>query len=156
MGTVKGIYLSSEANGAMMAQSSAKLVAGRGIEGDRYFFEEGTFSKKLAGNPAREVTLMEAENVEAFNAQFGHCYEQQDFRRNIITQGIALNPLEGKEFFIGSVKLKGIKLCEPCAHLQQVLTEDVLPGLLSKGGLRAQILEGGEIRVGDAVSEQSL
>jgi MOSC domain-containing protein YiiM len=154
MGTVKSIFLSSEANGAMIAKSSARLVPGRGIEGDRYFFGVGTFSKKLAGNPAREVTLMEVENVEAFNAQFGHCFQEQDFRRNIITQGIALNPLEGKEFLIGSVKLKGIRLCEPCAHLQQVLTEDVLPGLLSKGGLRAQILEGGDIRVGDVVFEQ--
>jgi MOSC domain-containing protein YiiM len=131
----------------------AELVSGKGIVGDRYYNESGTFSKKLAGNPAREVTLIESEEISAFNKAFSYEFSEPEFRRNIVTVGIRLNGLVDKKFSIGDTVLKGIKLCEPCAHLQALLTSDVIPGLVGKGGLRAQILVGGEISTGDAVEE---
>jgi len=152
VGNVKSIYICEAALQPMQSVSSAELVAGKGIVGDRYYHETGTFSAKLAGKPSREATLIEVENIEEFNKAYAHEFTEGEFRRNIVTTGIRLNDLVGKRFSIGAVVLEGLRLCEPCTHLQAVLTEDVLPGLVGKGGLRAAILTGGHINVGDAIT----
>lgn len=151
MGKVKSIYISESAGLPMQSISRAKLVAGKGIVGDRYYKETGTFSAKLAGKPAREATLIEAENIDEFNTTFSYELAEDEFRRNVVTIGIRLNDLVGKEFTVGGAVLRGIKLCEPCTHLQVLLVDDVLPGLVGKGGLRAEIVAGGEIVVGDRI-----
>jgi len=155
MGNVKSIYICEAAVQPMQAVSSAELVAGKGIVGDRYYNETGTFSAKLAGKPSREATLIEIENIEEFNKTYAHEFTEGEFRRNIVTSGIGLNDLIGKQFSIGDTVLRGLKLCEPCTHLQAVLTEDVLPGLVGKGGLRAEIVKGGEISVGDRIAPRT-
>ena len=81
-------------------------------------------------------------------------YGLSDSRRNVVTRGVPLNHLVGKEFWIGEVKVRGLRLCEPCSHLQKLSHEKVLPGLVNRGGLRAQILTEGMIQVGDVVKEQ--
>jgi len=81
-------------------------------------------------------------------------YGLSDSRRNVVTRGVPLNHLVGKEFWIGEVKARGLRLCEPCSHLQKLSHEKVLPGLVHRGGLRAQILIEGMIRVGDAVQNR--
>jgi MOSC domain-containing protein YiiM len=153
VGKVNNIYIGESAAKPLRMVERAELVAGKGIVGDRYYNESGTFSKKLAGNPAREVTLIESEEITAFNKAFSCEFSEPEFRRNIVTVGIRLNGLVGKRFSIGGTVLKGIKLCEPCTHLQALLASDVIPGLVGKGGLRAQILAGGEITNGDAMKE---
>jgi MOSC domain-containing protein YiiM len=98
------------------------------------------------------VTLIEIEAIEALERDYGVKLSPGDARRNIVTRGVALNHLVGKEFRVGEVVLRGIRLCEPCQHLVQLTgQEKVLPGLVHRGGLRAQVVKGGVIRVGDAV-----
>jgi len=152
MGTVKSIYIGLDAAQPLHSVEIAELVSGKGIVGDRYYNESGTFSARLAGNPSREVTLIERENIEDFNSNHNHEFTEADFRRNIVTSGIRLNDLVGKQFSLGSVLLEGLRLCEPCTHLQSLMSDDVLPGLVGKGGLRAAVLKSGKIIIGDTVS----
>ena len=135
----------------MQLVASASLVAGKGIEGDRYFTGKGTFSKQLQGNPSVEVTLIEKEEIDKFNNEHGQQQNDGDFRRNIVTTGIRLNNLVDKEFTIGSVKLKGIRLCEPCDYLAKTVNALVLPHMVGRGGLRAQILMGGTVNRDDTI-----
>jgi len=130
----------------------ANFTAGQGIEGDRYFFGNGTFSEKLNGLPDREVTLIEAEEIDRFNAQQGLSLNYGDMRRNIITRGIRLNDLVDRQFRIGAVEFRGIRLCEPCAHLAELVTPQVLKGMVHRAGLRACILTDGKIRESDPIT----
>jgi len=149
-GTVESIQVSAEAEGAMVSVKEARAVPGRGIEGDRYFLKHGTYSKKMG--PDREVTLIESEAVEAAARDYNLEAEPRDTRRNLVTRGVALTPLVGREFRVGPVRLKGIRLCEPCGHMEQLSGKPgIQKSLVHRGGLRAQILEGGVIRVGDAI-----
>ena len=152
MSCVVELYIAEQAGSPMLSREQIRLESGKGIVGDRYANNCGTFSEKLAGLPDKEVTLIESERVAAFNIEQGFAYKPADFRRNLVTEGVDLNELVGKEFTIGDVRLKGIRLCEPCAHLAGVLTEDILPGLVHKAGLRAQIVVDGVIRKNDSVS----
>lgn len=151
MSKVTGIYIAESASANMKSLSTATLEAGKGVVGDRYYNARGTFSQKLADLPDFEVTLIEAEKIDSFNKEHSFDYGHDDFRRNIVTHGIDLNALEGQEFTVGSIRLRGVRLCEPCAHLAEVLTPKVIPALVHKAGLRAQILLGGTLRIGDAI-----
>src|SRR5207302_7728809 len=122
-----------------------------GLEGDRYFNEVGTFSAKVPG-PDREVTLIELEAIEALQRDHGISLQAGDARRNLVTRGMALNHLVGQEFSIGDVRLRGIRLCEPCSHLAKLNAQENLHGLVHRGGLRAQILTSGVIRVGNELA----
>src|SRR4051812_36808559 len=145
-GTVISINITSVAEAAMESVDEVRAVPGRGLEGDRYF----DHADKL---PKRELTLVEAEAIEAFRSEFKIDFGLEGTRRNIVTRGVPLNHLVGKEFWVGEVKARGVQLCEPCATLQRLSHPKVLPGLLHRGGLRAQILTEGTIRVGAIVSE---
>ena len=125
-------------------------MPGKGLEGDRYFHDAGTFSKPEP-QPDHEVTLIEIESIEALKRDYGIDLAPHESRRNILTRGVPLNHLVGQEFKVGDVALRGLRLCEPCAHLQALTQQGVLKGLIHRGGLRAQILTPGVIRVGDAV-----
>ncbi len=148
-GSVVSIYIADGPGTEMLSVTEADAVPGKGLAGDRYFNNTGTFSKP---QPDREVTLIEAEAVDGFREEAGIDYGYGDARRNVVTRGVPLNHLIGREFQIGEVKLRGLKLCEPCGHLARLTTDKVLPGLVHRGGLRAQFLNGGVIRVGDIVT----
>ena len=150
-GTVVLINIAPSAEAAMVPVQEARAVPGKGLEGDRYSFRQGTFYKP---QPDRELTLIEVEAIEAMKGELNVDYGLSDSRRNVVTRGVPLNHLVGKEFWIGEVKVRGLRLCEPCSHLQKVSHEKVLPGLVHRGGLRAQILTEGMIQVGDVVREQ--
>ena len=111
---------------------------------------QGTFFKDL---PDRELTLIEAEAIEALKLEYEIDLSPGDARRNLVTRGVPLNHLVGKEFKIGSVRIKGIRLCEPCTHLEALTKLKLTQGLRHRGGLRAQILSEGVIFVGDVISE---
>ncbi len=133
----------------MAAVNEVHAVVGKGLEGDRYFNEVGSFSK----NPGlgREITLIEIEAVEALKQDYGIELDPKDSRRNITTRGVALNHLVGRQFKVGNVTLRGIRLCEPCSHLEKLTSKDVMRGLIHRGGLRAEILIGGVLRPGDVI-----
>lgn len=149
-GRVISINIAPRAEAPMESVEQARAVPGKGLEGDRYFVRQGTFYKP---QPDRELTLIEAEAIEAMKRELDVDYGLADSRRNVVTRGVPLNHLVGKEFMVGDVKVRGLKLCEPCSHLQRLSHEKVLPGLVHRGGLRAQILTEGIIRVGAPVSE---
>ena len=151
-GSVFEIYIADNPKSKMQSIPEASLVAGKGLEGDRYFNGKGTFSEKLKNNPAVELSLIEKEEIDKFNATHNQNHNYGDFRRNIITEGFQLNDYIGKEFTIGNIKLKGIRLCEPCPYLAETVNPLVLPHMVGLAGLRAQIITSGAIRLGDSVN----
>ena len=148
-GELIGIYISERKCEELKPVDSVRAVEGKGLEGDRYFLQQGTFSKP--GIPALEVTLIEIEAIEALAAEKKLAISPGQARRNLITREVPLNHLVAKDFLIGEVVLHGIALCEPCAHLQKLTDEAILDGLRHRGGLRAQVLKGGILRTGDAI-----
>ena len=150
MGTVEAIYISSTATAPTISIEAVLATPGVGLEGDRYALKQGTFFKP---EPDYELTLIEAEAIEAMRRDYGIELAPGEARRNVVTRGVALNHLVGKEFTVGDVRIRGIRLCEPCSHLQKLTGKPVLKGLLHRGGLRAQILTEGTIRVGAPVVE---
>lgn len=152
-GTVVSISITPSGGEPMRLVGEVRAVAGKGLEGDRYFQQAGTFSER--GGSDRQVTLIEAEAIESLARESGVELEYGDARRNIVTRGVPLNHLVEKEFVVGEVAVRGIRLCEPCAHLASLTDQKVLPGLVHRGGLRAEILSDGVIRVGDGVRPQA-
>ncbi len=150
-GQVISIHIAPAAKAPMQAVESVNAVAGKGLEGDRYFSREGTFSQTPGSG--REVTLVELEAVEALKADYEFDLAPADTRRNIVTQGVPLNHLVGMEFQVGEVRLRGTRLCEPCAHLSEMTGRRVFTGLIHRGGLRAEIVSGGIIHAGDFITE---
>ena len=148
-GQVVSIHIAAMAAAPMQAVNTVVAIAGRGLEGDRYFNKSGTYSN----NPGtgRHVTLLESEAIEALRREYSVELDAGLARRNIVTRCAALNHLVEKEFKIGAVTLRGTRLCEPCAHLEKLCSKGVMRGLIHRGGLRAEILTGGTIRVGDAI-----
>jgi MOSC domain-containing protein YiiM len=146
---VESIHIAPAAKAPMQAVAEVLAIPGVGLEGDRYALKQGTFFKP---EPDFELTLIEAEAVEAAQLEHGLKLVPGDARRNLVTRGVSLNPLVGREFQIGSVRVRGIRLCEPCSHLQALTGQPVIRALPHRGGLRAQILTEGPIRIGDAVS----
>jgi len=139
------IHIAPKPGVPMQSVDAATAVAGRGLEGDRNFGDS---------DPSHQVTLIEREAVAALGRDYGVELAPGDARRNLVTDGVALNHLVGKEFAIGDVRLRGIRLCEPCTHLQKLTGAKVLPGLVHRGGLRAEILTGGTLKPGLVVKTE--
>lgn len=118
---------------------SVHAIAGKGLEGDRHFFPDG------AGQ-GEALTLIEAEAIEAVGLTGAQS------RRQVVVRGVRLNDLVGKRFFVGEVECAGTELCEPCLHLQQLTRPGIIKDLIHRGGLRADILSGGTIKIGDLLS----
>jgi MOSC domain-containing protein YiiM len=149
-GAVESIHIASAAKVPMRAVDQVQATPGVGLEGDRYALGQGTFFKP---QPDVELTLIEAEAIEALRNDYQVELAPGEARRNVVTRGVALNHLVGREFRIGEVKIRGIRLCEPCSDLQALSGRPVIKGLIHRGGLRAQVLSSGTIRVGYIVSE---
>jgi len=148
-GTVEGVFIAPDASEPVVPVERVKAIPGRGLEGDRYFLQRGTYSS-WPGN-GREVTLIEAEAVELWGRETGIVMEPELSRRNIVTRGVPLNHLVGREFVVGDTVLVGRRLCEPCGHLASLSKRGVVKGLIHRAGLRADIVRGGSIAVGDAI-----
>ncbi|WP_435335250.1 MOSC domain-containing protein [Haloarchaeobius sp. TZWWS8] len=153
-GTVEAVYIAGEAGDPVQAVEAAEAVARRGLRGDRYFVGDGTFAswddedERPAGY---DLTLIETEAVAAIEREADIALEPGEHRRNVETRDVALNHLVGKRFRVGEVVCRGDRLCEPCDYLQRKTEDGVLDALLHRGGLRADIVEGGTIRPGDVV-----
>lgn len=142
------IYISPVAGALPDSVQRVRALAGRGLEGDRYAVGCGTFS---ANSGQRDVTLIEAEMLDQFGRDYGHLLDAAQSRRNLLTRGVRLNELVGRDFLVGAVPMRGLRLCEPCTHLARLTLSPVLPGLVHCGGLYAQILADGELTVGDSI-----
>ncbi len=136
------------AEAAVVSVPEARAVAGRGLEGDRYELGGGTFA---SGRPGSDLTLVDADVLDELAGAAG---APIDHRRNVVVRGMDLNALVGRSFRIGDVHCQGRRLCEPCAHLDRLNAADVLRPLVHRGGLRADILADGVLRVGDAVQAE--
>ena len=153
---VEAIHIAPEAARPLVPLAAVRAVRGRGLEGDRYFHQVGTYSNHPGSG--RDVTLIEAEAIEALARETGIALEPGASRRNIVTRNVPLNRLVGAVFQVGDVLLQGTRLCEPCLHLERLTRKGVLDGLIHRGGLRTVVLESGTMRVGDLVlpAQQSL
>jgi MOSC domain-containing protein YiiM len=149
-GRVEAIFVAERAGSLPRAIDEAELLPGRGVRGDRYFAGEGEFSHLPSSG--RDLTLIEAEAVEALAAEHGIEIEPAEARRNVLVRGVDLNGLVGKRFFVGEVECRGDRRCDPCSHLEKLTRPGVLRGLVDRGGLRADVLSRGTIRVGDQVA----
>lgn len=148
-GEVVSIHITPERESPTHSVETVRAVPGRGLEGDRYFLARGTYSDRPG--PSRELTLIEIESVEALARDNELRIEPGATRRNIVTRGAPLGHLVGREFLVGGVRARGVRLCEPCAHLEGLTKKGVLAALVHRGGLRAQILTEGTIRIGDRI-----
>ena len=148
-GSVHSIHITAVAGEPTVSVEEVRAVEGKGLEGDRYFSGEGSWSSTPGSG--RQVTLIELETIEALDRDYEMKIEPGQARRNIVTRGVALNHLVGREFSVGEVVLLGLRLCEPCNHLAGLTDEKVRQGLVHRGGLRADIVSGGVIRVGDEI-----
>lgn len=141
-GSVVGLLVAPLAERPLVRLDSVKAVAGRGLVGDRYYEGRGTFSGTGRGY---EVTLVEAEVLDDVQLSW------EEARRNIVTRGVALDALVGRRFSVGTVECIGRRLAEPCSHLENLTRPGLLRPLVHRAGLRADILRGGEIELGDSV-----
>jgi MOSC domain-containing protein YiiM len=141
-GRVEGIFIGPERTLPAPVER-VRALAGRGLEGNRYFYDEAP--------PGRAVTLIAAEALEAFAAETGTELTAAESRRNVLTRGIDLNALVGKRFRVGEVECVGVELCEPCLHLESLTHPGVIKGMVHRAGLNADLLTDGVIAVGDPV-----
>lgn len=149
-GEVVSVHIASVGGEPMMEVTQAQAVAGSGLAGDRYAEGVGTYSK-IQG-PHREVTLIEIEAVEALARDHDIHLDAGQSRRNIVTRGAPLNHLVGAEFCVGDVRMRGVRLNEPCKYFENLLgIEGLHDALINRSGLNAQVLSGGSIRAGDVI-----
>jgi hypothetical protein len=142
-GVVAALLLAPDAEAPLARVETATAIAGRGLEGDRYARGAGTFSG--SAGTGYELTLVAAETLEGV-------LSWEDARRNVVTRGIDLNALLGHDFTIGAVVCRAQRLAEPCAHLERLTEPGILRPLVHRAGIRADILVGGEIAVGDRIA----
>ena len=144
MSKVLEIGIAKNTRSKMLNVSSIEALAGKGLLNDRKFMNDN--------NNKSQLTFIEIENINYVNKILVSKIPAINFRRNIITQGVNLNDLNGKEFFVGPVKVKAHDLCRPCKYLQQLLNQkNLMKELLLKGGLRCEILIDGKISIGDII-----
>lgn len=148
-GEIQAIFISQAAGEEMQLLQEAHAVPGKGLEGDRYFNQEGYYSDKPG--TGRELTLIESEALDILFQHSGIRITPNQTRRNLMTHGVQLNELVGKEFRIGEITVRGVRLCDPCSRLESLTQKGVLKGLVNLGGLRVDILSEGTVRVGDEV-----
>ena len=141
---VTAIQIAPVPHQAMSRLDQVEAIPGVGLAGDHH-------TRKPKPGAGRELTLIETEALAALAREYGVEISHAESRRNLLTEGIALNHLVGREFAIGEVRAIGIELCEPCGHLARLTGKKVKPALVHRGGLRAEILSPGTIRPGDAI-----
>jgi hypothetical protein len=147
VGSVEALVIAPDAVAPTVHVEAVQALPDRGLRGDRYFHARGTFA---SGRPGSALTLVDAGVLEELARDRGG--EPVDHRRNVVTRGTDLNALVGREFTLGAVRCRGRRLCEPCAHLDRLNGGALLRPMVHRGGLRADILSAGTIRVGDQLT----
>lgn len=150
-GTVEMLAVAPAAEVPMRIIQQARALPGRGLEGDRYAAGAGTFSPRGAPKPGYELTLIAAEVVEELTARDAHL-DFMSTRRNVLTRGLDVNALVGRDFTIGDVRCRGLRLAEPCAHLERITGPGLLRPLIHRGGVRVDIVTAGTIHTSAKIS----
>lgn len=150
-GTVEAIHVAPERGAPPRRRTRARAIPGLGLQGDRYARGRGTWCRHGERGAGRDLTLVEAEEVERLALDVGIELAPGETRRNVTTRGIRLNDLVGRRFSVGAVICVGVRLCEPCTYLEVVTGKPIREPLVHRAGLRADIVEGGTIAVGDPV-----
>ena len=153
-GQLIAIAVASNKQEPLQSVAEIEAIAGRGLAGDRYAEGCGEFSRG-EHKPDHEVTLVEQESLAAIAREYDLSLTHAESRRNLLTAGVPLNHLVGQTFQIGDVQLRGLRLCEPCGYLEKLTQKPVKKALQHRGGLRAQIIRGGVLRVGDEINPMS-
>ena len=144
MSQIIEIGIAKESNKQIIKVESIEVLAGKGIKGDRYF--------QNFNDEKNQLTLIESENIDYYNKTFKTNFKYLEFRRNLVTQNIQLNDLIGKTLIVGEIKIKAHDLCRPCKNLQEKLGKDnIIKEFLRRGGLRCEILNSGNIKIGDNI-----
>jgi len=152
-GSVVSIHIAPTVGAPMAPLDHVRAIAGKGLEGDRYFTGEGFYSW-FAG-PLREVSLIEEEVLERVRRDSKLDLAPGITRRNVVTRGVPLGHLIGREFRVGEAILRGVEICEPCKHLIDVTgIRGILAPLIHRGGLHAEVVASGIVRVGDTVTPE--
>lgn len=151
-GRVVGIYVAPAEGEPMESRDEVRAIAGKGLEGDRYAVEAGKYSGTRIEDAQRAVTLIEREAVQGASDEAGVDLAESETRRNIVTEGVRLNPLVGQEFAVGGVRMRGFDLSHPCVYLEELTRPGVRKALTDRGGLRAEILDDGPIKLGDTIA----
>jgi len=149
-GELLHIHVAPSASVPMQGLPETRLVAGVGLEGDRYATRRGTYSAKH--HIDRQATLIEVETLAALARDHGVDLAPDEHRRNLTTRGVALNHLVGRYFSIGECVLYGGRLNVPCRYLEELVGKKVFKPLLNRSGLNCRIVRGGLIRTGDAIA----
>jgi len=151
IGLVAHLHVTPRAFLPMRGMDAIELVAGKGIVGDRYMIgtEQGFYSEKP--EEGRQVTLFEEEALECIRRDHGIVMAPEEHRRNVTTRGVPLNHLVGRRFRLGACLLEATRLSFPCKHIEEILEKPVFDPMVHRSGLNCRILEGGTVRVGDAI-----
>jgi MOSC domain-containing protein YiiM len=147
-GRLEAIALRSAKSGAVQLVQSATAQTERGLVGDYVF---ARLAPEEQNEPDKQITLIEAEALEAVQSEKGYSISHGESRRNLLTRGVPLNHLVGKRFRVGALLLEGQELCEPCKHLEKLTGKLLISHFLHRCGLRARIVEGGSIQIGDVI-----
>jgi MOSC domain-containing protein YiiM len=148
-GVLTGIWLTPEAAAPMRRVPSGRLVAGRGLAGDRYALGGGTWARYP--DLEKQLTLIDAADVAAVAAEVGVPLTPGDTRRNLVTAGVDLPALVGRWFAVGDALLFGVKRCPPCTHLERLTGARLVKAMVHRGGINAAVFAGGPIAEGAVV-----
>ena len=149
-GRLMAIIVCPQAGAPLEEVPEVEAIAGRGLAGDRYSAGRGA-GQRRGPEPNKAITLIEREAIEAAARDYDLRIVHRITRRNLLTEGVPLNHLVGREFVVGEATLRGVELCEPCSYLERLTVPGIEKALRHRGGLRAEIVDGGMIRAGDVI-----
>jgi len=146
---LQSIVIGEKAKEPLHYVDTIRAVQGKGLEGDRYFYKQGTFNKPQLSQDVREISILPYEALEVCNARLDSDLDFLDLRRNLIIKNFDSTLLTDKIFTIGTAQFRIVRTCPPCRYLSRLLGEDIMTGLKYIGGYRAVIIQSGLLHVGD-------
>jgi len=145
------IIVGEKAKAPLHYMETVEAIAEKGLEGDRYFYKQGTFNKPQLSQHVREISILPYETLLECNKRLDTSLDFLDLRRNLVIKDFDIDVFKGKVFHIGTAQFKIVRTCPPCRYLSRLLDEDIMTGLKYIGGYRAKIIKSGSITVGDKI-----
>jgi len=149
--TLYAIIIGEKAKEPLHYVETVRAVQGKGLEGDRYFYKQGTFNKPQLSQDVREISILPYEALEECNARLHTSLDFLDLRRNLIIKNFDASLLGDKVFTIGTAQFRIVRTCPPCRYLSRLLEVNMMTGLKYIGGHRAVIVQSGLLEVGDTL-----
>ncbi len=149
--TLHAIIIGEKAKEPLHYVQQVTAVAGKGLEGDRYFYKQGTFNKPQLSQDVREISIFPYEALEECNSRLNSTLNFLDLRRNLIIKDFDASLLKNKVFTLGNAQFRIVRTCPPCRYLSRLLEADIMRGLKYIGGYRAVIVQSGLLEVGDTL-----